>query len=77
MWKNFYFCFLLKYFGHNIYIQVLERRGAFIDKKNFKLAKTKLIRLIYYNDYLLKEGMLTNLEHQKMNNVIISKYGKN
>lgn len=56
---------------------MLERRGAFIDKNNFKLAKTKLIRLIYYNDYLLKEGMLTNREHQKMNNVIISKYGKN
>ena len=37
---------------------------------------TRLIRLVYYNDFLLKEGAITNREHQRMNNAIISKYGK-
>ncbi len=46
------------------------------DRNNCMLAKTRLIRLIYYNDFLLKQGTLTNREHQKMNNAIISKYGK-
>ena len=46
------------------------------DRNNQGISKTRLIRLVYYNDFLLKEGVLTNREHQKMNNAIISKYGK-
>ena len=46
------------------------------DKSDYKMARSRLIRMVYYNDYLLKRGVLTNREHQKMNNVIISKYGK-
>ena len=46
------------------------------DRNNCKMTMTRLIRLIYYNDFLLKEGVLTNREHQRMNNTIISRYGK-
>lgn len=46
------------------------------DRNNYEIAKTRLIRLVYYNDFLFKEGILTNREHQRMNNAIISKYGK-
>lgn len=45
------------------------------DRSNYEIATTRLIRLIYYNNFLLKEGVLTSREHQRMNNAIISKYG--
>lgn len=39
-------------------------------------ATTRLIRLIYYNDALLKNGSITTREHQRMNNAILAKYQK-
>ena len=39
-------------------------------------AKTRLIRLTYYNDALLKSGAITAREHQRMNNAILAKYQK-
>jgi len=38
------------------------------------IANTRLIRLIYYNDTLLKAGTITKREHQRMNNAILAKY---
>ena len=37
---------------------------------------TRELRLLYYNNYLLENGVITKHEHEKMNLVIISKYGK-
>ena len=37
---------------------------------------TRKIRMIYYNDYLFENGIITKSEHSRMNNAIISKYGK-
>ena len=37
---------------------------------------TRELRLLYYNDYLLKNGVISKREHDKMNLAIISKYGK-
>lgn len=45
------------------------------DRSNYEIVTTRLMRLIYYNNFLLKEGVLTSREHQRMNNAIISKYG--
>ena len=39
-------------------------------------AKTRLIRLTYYNDALLKSGAITTRDHQRMNNAILAKYQK-
>ena len=39
-------------------------------------ATTRLIRLTYYNDALLKSGHITTREHQRMNNAILAKYQK-
>ena len=39
-------------------------------------AATRLIRLTYYNDALLKSGSITAREHQRMNNAILAKYQK-
>ena len=45
--------------------------------KNSKLEiMTRELRLIYYNNYLLKNGVITKREHEKMNLAIISKCGK-
>lgn len=48
-------------------------------KKDSKLKleiTTRELRLLYYNEYLLKNGVITKREHDKMNLAIISKYGK-
>ena len=37
---------------------------------------TRELRLIYYNNYLFKNGVITKREHDKMNLAIISKSGK-
>ena len=34
------------------------------------------LRLLYYNNYLFKNGIITKREHDKMNLEIISKCGK-
>lgn len=49
--------------------------GGLKDRSNYEIATTRLIRLVYYNNFLLEEGVLTSREHQRMNNAIISKYG--
>lgn len=43
-------------------------------QKNEKI--TREIRLLYYNNYLLNNGVITKREFDKMNLAIISKYGK-
>ena len=48
-------------------------------KKDNKLKleiMTSEIRLLYYNTYLLDNGVITKREHDKMNLAIISKCGK-
>ena len=45
------------------------------DRNSNVTTTTKLIRLVYYNDFLFEVGAITSREHQKMNNIIISKYG--
>ena len=48
-------------------------------KKDNKLEVeivTRELRLLYYNDYLLKHGVITKHEHYKMNLAIIAKCGK-
>lgn len=48
-------------------------------KKNNKQKNeiiTREIRLLYYNNYLLNNGIITKREFDKMNLAIISKYGK-
>lgn len=37
---------------------------------------TRELRLLYYNNYLLNNGIITKREFDKMNLAIISKYGK-
>ena len=37
---------------------------------------TRELRLLYYNNYLLENDVITKREHDKMNLAIISKYGK-
>ena len=37
---------------------------------------TRELRLIYYNNYLLENNVITKREHDKMYLAIISKYGK-
>lgn len=38
---------------------------------------TKELRMLYYNNYLLKHGVITSREHSKMNLAILAKCGKN
>ena len=38
---------------------------------------TKELRMLYYNNYLLKHGVITSREHSKMNRAILAKCGKN
>ena len=40
------------------------------------IVKTRLIRLTYYNDFLLKNGIITERDHKKMNNAILARYQK-
>mgnify|MGYP003302174342 CR=1 FL=1 len=45
--------------------------------KNLKLdIMTRELRLLYYNNYLFNNGVITKREHDKMNLAIISKCGK-
>ena len=45
------------------------------DKLKLEIMSREL-RLIYYNDYLLKNGVISKREHEKMYLAIISKCGK-
>ncbi len=48
-----------------------------MSSKDSDIARTtRLIRLTYYNDVLLKNGNITKREHQRMNNAILAKYQK-
>jgi len=38
---------------------------------------TKELRKLYYNNYLLKHGVITSCEHSKMNLVILAKCCEN
>lgn len=38
---------------------------------------TKELRMLYYNNYLLKHSVITSREHSKMNLAILAKCGKN
>ena len=42
-----------------------------IDNKLILEIMTIKIRLLYYNDYLFKNGVITKREHDKMNLAII------
>lgn len=46
------------------------------DNKAKLKTVTREIRMIYYNNYLFENGIITKSEHSRMNNAIISKYGK-
>ena len=48
-------------------------------KKDNKLEveiMTRELRLLYYNDYLFKNGVITKREHDRMNLAIIDKCGR-
>lgn len=46
------------------------------DNKSALEIMTRELRLLYYNNYLLKNDVITSREHDKLNLAIISKYGK-
>lgn len=46
------------------------------DNKSAIEIMTRELRLLYYNNYLLKNDVITSREHNKLNLAIISKYGK-
>ena len=46
------------------------------DNKSALEIMTRELRLLYYNNYLLKSDVITSREHDKLNLAIISKYGK-
>lgn len=46
------------------------------DNKSALEIMTRELRLLYYNNYLLKNNVITSREHGKLNLAIISKYGK-
>lgn len=46
------------------------------DNKSELDIMTRELRLLYYNNYLLKNDVITSREHNKLNLAIISKYGK-
>ena len=64
----------------NIKIRSLdfEQKGVSVGKdNNLKLEiMTRELRLTYYNNYLLKNGVITKREFDRMNFTIISKCGK-
>lgn len=55
-----------------------DKKGCSMNKDNkLKLEiMTRELRLLYYNNYLLNNGVITKREHEKMNLAIISKCGK-
>lgn len=46
------------------------------DNKQKTEIMTRELRLLYYNNYLLENGVITKREFEKMNLAIISRYGK-
>lgn len=46
------------------------------DNKSALEIMTRELRLLYYNNYLFKNDVITSREHNKLNLAIISKYGK-
>lgn len=46
------------------------------DNKSALEIMTRELRLLYYNNYLFKNDVITSREHDKLNLAIISKYGK-
>ena len=55
-----------------------KRRGRHMKKDNSLMLEimARELRLIYYNDYLLKNGVITKREHDKMYLAVISKRQK-
>lgn len=47
-----------------------------MSNKQKREIMSKEIRLLYYNDYLYENSIITKLEHDRMNLVILSKCGK-
>jgi hypothetical protein len=46
--------------------------------QNFELLRmSRMLRLNYYNDYLYKNGMISEREYKKMNSAILKKYQRN
>ena len=62
-----------KKYAHN----TNEQKGVAMKKYDkLKLEiMTRELRLIYYNDYLLKNDIISKREHEKMYLTIISEYG--
>lgn len=46
------------------------------DNKLKREIMTRELRLLYYNNYLLENGIISKREHDRMNLAIISKCGK-
>ena len=46
------------------------------DNKLKREIMTRELRLLYYNNYLLENGIISKREHERMNLAIISKCGK-
>lgn len=46
------------------------------DNKLKNEIMTRELRLLYYNNYLLENGIISKREHNRMNLAIISKCGK-
>ena len=54
-----------------------EQKGKVMQDNKLKLeVMSREIRLLYYNDYLFEQGVITKREHDKMNLDIISLCGK-
>ena len=53
-----------------------ERKNMKKNNKQKNEIITREIRLLYYNNYLLNNNVITKREFDKMNLAIISKYGK-
>ena len=73
--SNIYVKYLICDSKNRSIIPIIKGSSRLKDRNSLNISKTRLIRLIYYNDFLLKESVITNREHQRMNNAIISKYG--
>ncbi|GEM_PF-2480747 len=56
----------------------MSRKGSSMEKDNkLKLEiMTRELRMLYYNNYLLENNVITKREHDKMYLAIISKCGK-
>lgn len=44
------------------------------NQENQLTKMTRYLRLKYYNDYLLENGLISKREHQKLDSAILAKY---